>query len=1125
MNTQKLTKLTKSKIIRNFTEQLIINLTNKFKSEILAKRTNLIKVGIALIGGLILRSLLKRLVAQTCKANNSYLKIQTNQHESIKENTNRNEENILNRNIVQPPIIHHKQRVLTQEEYDQNLIDHITHTESVHRHTAVWHNKQSSSECIQLCFERIVEKYVAQTKAISIISNLTLNIINYYVCQSFIMNIKYRETISNKLTPFCLDLTNNEIDKDTNHNLNSLADQAEKIEKIEKVKWLSNNEIYPTENKINSLDLDRMSTQEGLNVSKKSRRRDSGVGAKEESSRTSGYIDELGDEINIENGSQIEKQVNKKQHLSLDDILNDIDSNKPMRDQARQKRNLDKVMIEILSRRIKDEKDKAEIERRTDQQIGYNRQTGGQINRAVVKALITKMFKLEKAGYNPIEYNLENSLNETTRSQTLSLHTSTPSSNLRLTNSGSKASLNIKQNEVASENLSTDIVNGNIATSSPSQVTQISTNPLNRSDTEETSENVNTNENTTNNNGEPMEHDTEEQNVMNMLDKNDLDDLFTLAANFRDDATYASLGRAMKLIHEGKSNEIDGELKQTVIAHRDLRREARKLREIQTSILLRLDNGGKELRDKLLLKLNSSNDYQTLRDDAEALINNKKHEMNTEQLILIRNLLENLDETNDTTDHKNDDQVKSNMSPKNTAKNSSILQQKSQTEQPIELKSSTDELKRLESSYKFSKYCVKISSEGMADMKYAGNLTNRLREIKGRSNASRILSSSINGCITSKQVYSKVETDSVNDFVKLLEPWPKGSFGCDTTTAEREFVSVKVEVKDVDRNIKLEQEKETLKQLREIGIRNIKRATRFDQAQGKLIELNKIECNPRDLAVLKSILTNGLALECTKRNHDVEIHIERINYCKHCSSIGHRSKGCNRPMKCCRCSSKQHVSATCPGTDPLRCPQCNMGHEGGTGRCRSVFEENYKLNETSVKFLINECGKQNAFVAMGVPVPEGMNVDEEIIALDDNESEKRDEMYEIMRAYLNTNESKDPELKREVENLKVKMNNHDNRISIIESDISGIKTDMKTFREEMNTKLERIDDQFKVIREEHKRGLELMNERFEEIMEVQNESELRLEKVLNDQSIKFDKYQAIQNANQEAIINLLSKRN
>lgn len=71
---------------------------------------------------------------------------------------------------------------------------------------------------------------------------------------------------------------------------------------------------------------------------------------------------------------------------------------------------------------------------------------------------------------------------------------------------------------------------------------------------------------------------------------------------------------------------------------------------------------------------------------------------------------------------------------------------------------------------------------------------------------------------------------------------------------------------------------------------SIERAKRFDQALAKEVETKSLDFKVRDLLVLKTVLMNKVALECTKQSHKVEIIKEKQTSSKNCCKIGHRTK-------------------------------------------------------------------------------------------------------------------------------------------------------------------------------------------------------------------------------------------
>jgi len=219
------------------------------------------------------------------------------------------------------------------------------------------------------------------------------------------------------------------------------------------------------------------------------------------------------------------------------------------------------------------------------------------------------------------------------------------------------------------------------------------------------------------------------------------------------------------------------------------------------------------------------------------------------------------------------------------------------------------DLERMERTYQLPKYTLAIHSPGLANDKLAGNVGARIREIKRLTCASRILSSSINGCLETKNVYTKIETDNKEDYIKVLQcDWPPNSFDCFTKpTVVRESLGFKLEIKDVDKDIKLELHRDSINDLKRQGLRNLKRATRYDHDKKTEQVLNRIEFNVTNFETLRAVILDGVSIELTKRNHDVQPNIERVRACKNCQDYNHSTKSCKNQPRCGKCSSDEII--------------------------------------------------------------------------------------------------------------------------------------------------------------------------------------------------------------------------
>ena len=304
----------------------------------------------------------------------------------------------------------------------------------------------------------------------------------------------------------------------------------------------------------------------------------------------------------------------------------------------------------------------------------------------------------------------------------------------------------------------------------------------------------------------------------------------------------------------------------------------------------------------------------------------------------------------------------------------------------------------------------------------------------------------MNGCLKTRKVYTKVETDNKEDYMRILNcNWPDKSFDCDTRpTVLREGIAFKLELMNFEKDIKLEQHKESIEDLKYQGLRNLRRSTRFDQVTMEEHKLNKIEFNVISFEILRAVLLDGVSVECTKRNHDVQPHFDRVRNCKNCQEYGHTTKSCKNPQRCGKCPSKTHNVATCTTKQFLECCHCHMGHEAGTPRCKRFFEENYRKNEFIIRFLIDECGASNPFEVLGLPVPDGMSIDDDEILTTAEELAKestKDDMVNWFEAYVQSKNigGIDHELREEVDTLKKTSDLHGSRISQLERDIDNVK--------------------------------------------------------------------------------------
>jgi len=429
-----------------------------------------------------------------------------------------------------------------------------------------------------------------------------------------------------------------------------------------------------------------------------------------------------------------------------------------------------------------------------------------------------------------------------------------------------------------------------------------------------------------------------------------------------------------------------------------------------------------------------------------------------------------------------------------------------ETQKGIGIETDLEVLERMENKYTLQKYCVSIHSEGLAANKYAGNMLHRIREIKRISKASRILSASINGDLATKKVYTKVETDSKDDYLKLLNcEWPSGSFGTNSiTTVEREWLGFKLELLNVDKSIRLEKETDSIRKLKDMGLRNICRSYRIDHSSMEETVTNRVSFNVKDLLVLKMVLSEMIPIECTKQAHTVAPFIERVRTCKNCQSFEHNAKQCRNQPLCGRCSSTEHNVASCPSRTSIKCCHCNLKHEAGSNKCKITFAENYKRNEFLIRFMIDECGAGSPYSVLNVPVPDGMTFDDDGIQCDQNDCDK-ELMLDYLDAYLLSNRisSGDDNLRLELETLKKVTYANCNKIEALELNQDKMVQEIKGLEGKLTDEITKLDD--KIDRK--------VNELKTDIHSCRDELTEKINDVKDDMYDKLDSMQESANIN------------
>ena len=274
----------------------------------------------------------------------------------------------------------------------------------------------------------------------------------------------------------------------------------------------------------------------------------------------------------------------------------------------------------------------------------------------------------------------------------------------------------------------------------------------------------------------------------------------------------------------------------------------------------------------------------------------------------------------------------------------------------------------------------------------------------------------------------------------MLNPWPENAFGWSgETKVVRDYIDFKLEMNNVPQTFKIHTEKKTLEALKVQGIRNIKRATRYDIITERQEPINKLEFNVRDLEVMRRVLLDGIALECTKGNHDVSINFEKPRVCKKCTKFGHKSKNC-MPAElrhCLKCDTEGHDITTCKWKGKPTCAHCKQSHLTGDRKCKVFIQESYKLNQFICDFMVKECGKSCKYGVIGLEPPEDMNDGEDDL-IDDEKTNEREEIADYIETYMRNRQqnSVDNELRDIVANLELRIAEHEVRLEDVEEEVA-----------------------------------------------------------------------------------------
>jgi len=344
------------------------------------------------------------------------------------------------------------------------------------------------------------------------------------------------------------------------------------------------------------------------------------------------------------------------------------------------------------------------------------------------------------------------------------------------------------------------------------------------------------------------------------------------------------------------------------------------------------------------------------------------------------------------------------------------------------------------------KYIVRIESDGISNLKFLTDINARNAEIKRCTNVRTIKTCRVFAKLElqKKIHYILLETDNKEDFNKLTAKWTCRAFESDspvyTTT---EYIDVELTVENVDKRIDLDKNDQCTKNLIDNGVYVINRAYRKDRATGsdgkiqfKETPINKLTMKMCDLESLKKVLIDGIDLEWTCSNHTVKPKFRKAFICNKCCQYDHFTNGCKNNPVCGACSEK-HLTIECRNPNK-KCYWCkSSNHSAGSDACIKNYQINYELNKYIVDFMLGEGISKTVSEALGIKQADGIAGNDILVNEDniiDNNSYIREQIQEQWQVASD-------EMRGEIERLKVRINNSDNRITHVSEEV--IKLDKK----------------------------------------------------------------------------------
>ena len=307
------------------------------------------------------------------------------------------------------------------------------------------------------------------------------------------------------------------------------------------------------------------------------------------------------------------------------------------------------------------------------------------------------------------------------------------------------------------------------------------------------------------------------------------------------------------------------------------------------------------------------------------------------------------------------------------------------------------------------------------------------------------------------------------DYFKLCEPWPKGSFDHnDPVLVSMEYIDMELTVERVDTQVKLDIDRDVKNNLDRQGIAKYERAKRKeiikenDKEDVVMHDMNRLTIKAKDLSFLKKILRDGVDLNWTSKNHKVKPSLKKARMCYKCCGYDHNAYSCHFDAKCGYCSSTTHDISACP--KPYRkCFWCHSTqHSAGSDDCMKQYKMNCELNAFFIDFMISEGIKTTPCEVLGIRRPEGLTSDDLLVDEDAN-YEKNANLTEIVAEMFN--QIKAP-IENELNSLKLRVSENETKIKGVSDEIKMVKselsTEIKNLHKEMKTEIKTLQAEVKL---------------------------------------------------------------